>query len=116
MNTRTAAIILGIIFIIGGLIGFVDNPIAFDSDTAIFRVNTAHNVVHLVSGLFLLAGAFTALGSANSLRILGIVYVLVAILGFLSADSLLGFITNSPADNWLHVAFAVILLIAGFLL
>jgi uncharacterized membrane protein len=108
-----AAIILGIILVIAGVIGFVPNPLANGSG-AVFTVNAAHNLVHIVSGLFLLVGAYTGLGSATALRILGIVYVVVAILGFLSGDMILGVISNSSADNWLHVVLAIVLLIAGF--
>jgi uncharacterized membrane protein len=113
MNTRTIAIVLGIVLIIAGIIGFIPNPIAY-SQNAIFTVNAAHNVVHIVSGLFLLAGAYTTLGSAMALRILGIVYVIVAVLGFVSGDMILGFISNNAGDNWLHVVLALVLLAAGF--
>jgi hypothetical protein len=106
--------VLGVILIIAGIIGFVPNPIAYSSD-AIFTVNAAHNVVHIVSGLFLLAGAYTGLGSAMALRILGIVYVIVAVLGFISGDNMiLGFISNNSGDNVLHVVLALVLLAAGF--
>jgi hypothetical protein len=107
------AIVLGVILVIAGIIGFVPNPIAY-SENAIFTVNAAHNVVHIVSGLFLLAGAFTGLGSVMALRILGIVYVVVAVLGFVSGDMILGFIQNNAGDNWLHVVLAIVLLAAGF--
>src|SRR5689334_20848992 len=113
MDTRMVAIVLGVILVIAGIIGFIPNPIAY-SENAIFTVNAAHNVVHIVSGLFLLAGAYTGLGSTMALRILGIVYVVVAILGFVSGDMILGFISNNAGDNWLHVLLAVVLLAAGF--
>jgi hypothetical protein len=113
MNTRMVAIVLGVILVIAGVIGFISNPIAY-SENAIFTVNAAHNVVHIVSGLFLLVGAYTMLGSAMALRILGIVYVIVAILGFVGGDMILGFISNNAGDNWLHVVLAVVLLAAGF--
>jgi Domain of unknown function (DUF4383) len=113
MDTRMVAIVLGVILVIAGIIGFIPNPIAY-SENAIFTVNAALNVVHIVSGLFLLAGAFTGLGSMMALRILGIVYVVVAILGFVSGDMILGFLSNNAGDNWLHVVLAIVLLGAGF--
>ncbi len=113
MDTRMVAIVLGVILVIAGIIGFIPNPIAY-SENAIFTVNLAHNVVHIVSGLFLLAGAYTGLGSALALRILGIVYVVVAILGFIDPQEILGFISNNAGDNWLHVVLAIVLLVAGF--
>src|SRR5438270_2512043 len=113
MNTRMAATVLGVILVIAGIIGFIPNPIAY-GEGAIFTVNAAHNVVHIVSGLFLLAGAYAGLGSAMALRILGIVYVVVAILGFISGDMILGFISNNAGDDWLHVVLAMVLLAAVF--
>ena len=113
MNTKMVASVLGVILIIAGIIGFIPNPIAYSSD-AIFTVNAAHNVVHFVGGLFLLAGAYTGLGSVMALRILGTVYVIVAVLGFVSGDMILGFISNNNGDNWLHVVLAIVLLAAGF--
>lgn len=117
MTARNAAIILGIILVVVGILGFIPNPIVYSDPTALFNVNLAHNIVHIVSGLFLLAGAFTELGSAMALRILGIVYVIVALLGFFGpGDSLLilSFVSNNAADNWLHAVLAVVFLAAGF--
>lgn len=115
MSARIVAIILGIVLVLVGILGFFQNPIASADPTSLFVVNPAHNVVHIVSGLFLLVGAYSALGSAMALRILGIVYVVIAILGFVTGEGmLLGFITNSTADTWLHVVLAIVFLGAGF--
>lgn len=114
MTARLAAIVLGIVFVLIGLLGFFNNPVL-----GLFAVNPAHNVVHIVSGVVLLAGAYSSLGSSLALKIIGIVYVIVAILGFfaVSADGmLLGFIQMNDADKWLHVVLAVVILAAGFLL
>jgi hypothetical protein len=113
MNARTAAIVLGVILILVGILGFIPNPLVY-SENALFLVNGAHNVVHIVSGIFLLVGAYSALGSAMALRILGIVYIIIAILGFVSGDYILGFVLNNTADNWLHVVLGIVFLAAGF--
>jgi hypothetical protein len=48
-------------------------------------------------------------------QIFGAVYALVAILGFMTPNGmLLGFISNNPADTWLHVVLAVAMLAIGF--
>ncbi len=114
MTARIAAIVLGIVFVLIGLLGFFNNPVL-----GLFAVNPAHNIVHIVSGVVLLAGAYSSLGSSMALKIIGIVYVIIAVLGFfaIGADGmLLGFITMNEADKWLHVALAVVILAAGFLL
>ena len=113
MSTKVVASVIGVVLIITGVIGFIPNPIAY-SENAIFTVNAPHNVVHIVSGLFLLAGAYTGLGSLMALRVVGILYVVVAVLGFVSGDMILGFISNNAGDNWLHVVLALVLLAAGF--
>ena len=82
----------------------------------IFHVNTLHNIVHLLSGAVALWAAMTSVAYARAyFRIFGIVYALVAILGFYSGDSpVLGLIANNAADTWLHVAIAVVALLLGF--
>lgn len=114
MTARLAAIVLGIVFVLIGLLGFFNNPVL-----GLFAVNPAHNLVHIVSGVVLLAGAYSSLGSSLALKIIGIVYVIVAILGFVAVGPdgmLLGFIAMNDADKWLHVVLAVVILAAGFLL
>ena len=48
-------------------------------------------------------------------RVFGIVYALVAILGFFTGNGLLlGLISNNMADTWLHVLIAIVALALGF--
>jgi hypothetical protein len=115
MNAKTAAIVLGVVFLAVGVLGFIPNPLI--SPTGLFVVNPLHNLVHLVSGAVLLAGAYTSLGASLALKIIGVVYAAVAVLGLLSGGTmLLGLIAVNHADHWLHVALAVVILAAGFLL
>ena len=87
------------VFVAVGILGFFPNPLV--SPTGLFAVNTAHNLVHLISGAVLLAGA----------------YALVAVLGLvMGGPMLLGLVAMNAADHWLHVALAVVILAAGFLL
>lgn len=115
LNAKTAAIVLGVVFLAVGILGFFPNPLV--SPTGLFVVNTAHNLVHLIAGVVLLAGAYSALGASLALKIVGVVYALVAILGLVTGGNLLlGIVAVNPADHWLHVALAVVVLAAGFLL
>jgi hypothetical protein len=112
MTTKTAALVLGIIFVLVGLLGFVNNPII-----GLFAVDTAHNLVHLASGILILIGAYTAIGAGTTLKVFGVIYAIVAILGFFTSNGmLLGFIANNTADTWLHVVLAIVILYAGFML
>ena len=119
LNTKTAALVIGTIFIVVGLLGFVPNPLV--SPTGLFAVNTAHNLVHLLTGVVILAGAYSAFGARNTLLVFGAVYAVVAIAGFIPAlttggNMLLGFIHVNAAVKWLHVLLAIVILAAGYYL
>jgi hypothetical protein len=115
LNAKTAALVLGIVFLAVGILGFFPNPLL--SPTGLFAVDTAHNLVHLISGVVLLAGVYSALGASLALKIVGIVYALVAVLGFVTGGpTLLGLVAVNALDHWLHVALAAVILAAGFLL
>jgi hypothetical protein len=114
---KTAAILFGIVFLLIGILGFV--PAATPANgmlLGIFHVNTAHNFVHLASGVvFLLCGMAGVSASRTFFRIFGIVYALVALLGFYYRDNaIFGLIANNTADIWLHVVLAVVMLYLGF--
>lgn len=118
---KTLALLFGVIFLVVGALGFV--PAAtHDVDgmpmlLGIFHVNFAHNVVHLASGaVFLLCGMAGAGAARAFFKIFGLVYALVAALGFVpsNATSIMGLISNNPADTWLHVGLALVMLIIGF--
>jgi hypothetical protein len=115
LNAKTAAVVLGIVFLAVGILGFFPNPLI--SPTGLFAVNTAHNLVHLVSGAVLLAGAYSAFGASMALKVVGVVYAAVAILGLVTGGNmLLGLILVNHADHWLHVGLSAVILAAGFLL
>ena len=64
MNTKTAAIVIGLAFLAVGLLGFFSNPIVGASHDAIFHTDKVHNIVHIVSGALFLLIALAAPGSA----------------------------------------------------
>jgi hypothetical protein len=119
---KSAAILFGLVFLAVGILGFVPTatPVMTDGRPMLlnlFHVNTAHNIVHLASGVvFLLCGLAGADPSRTFFKIFGLVYALVAILGFMKGDQpLLGMIANNMADVWLHVVLAVSMLYLGFM-
>jgi hypothetical protein len=72
-----------------------------------FEVNGWHNLVHLASGLLLLA-AFRKRTPAKTIALLfGIVYGVVTIIGLIDGNDVLGFIPVNPADNILHLALSL---------
>jgi hypothetical protein len=84
----------------------------------IFAVNTIHNLVHVASGIVaLIAGFASERGAKIYFQVFGIVYALVAALGFVQGDGLLlGLVSNNAADTWLHVVIAVVALYLGFVM
>ena len=117
---KPAAILFGIVFLAVGILGFVPG-VTTDVNgmpmlLGIFHVNAAHNFVHIASGVvFLLCGMAGAGPSRMFFKIFGIVYALVAVLGFVKGDGLLlGLISNNTATTWLHVVLAVTMLYLGF--
>ncbi len=103
--------ILGIIFILIGIAGFFSNGMLLW-----FHVDTVHNVVHLLSGIVALFAVSSGASYARLyLIIFGIVYGIVTVIGFLSADgTILGLFGVNMADNYLHTAIALACLAVGF--
>jgi hypothetical protein len=63
----------------------------------------------------LLAGAYTSFSPSLALKIIGVIYAVVAVLGFLMpGDMMLGMVAMNGADRWLHVVLAIVILYAGF--
>jgi hypothetical protein len=73
-----------------------------------FEVNAWHNIVHILSGLVLLT-AFRRRGPAKAVALaFGIVYALVAIIGLIDGNDVLGIIPVNAADNVLHIALSAL--------
>ena len=117
---KTAAIIFGLFFIIAGIAGFIPALAPVHGDGAmlfgIFMVGPVHNIVHLASGGAALLAAFAGAGAARKyFQIFGIVYLLVAIIGFFYGNSdILGVMEHNVADIGLHIAIAAVALYFGF--
>jgi hypothetical protein len=112
--------VAGIALLAAGAIGFVPgNPIASPDSSAIFTVNAAHNVVHLVTGLLALGIAFGTRGLdlANATIGFGVLYLIVAVL--LVADprafGLFNDVPANTADHALHFGLAIVSLALGYM-
>ena len=113
---KPAAIIFGIFFIVAGIGGFVSSLAPNGMLFGIFMVGPVHNCIHLASGAVALLCAFSGAGAARKyFQIFGIVYLLVALLGFYYGNEpLCGMVEHNKADIWLHIAIAVVSLFLGF--
>ena len=105
--------VFGAIFTLVGLVGFFISSPLF----GIFEVNALHSAIHLATGIIFLGVAFMAPRSSHmTAGVFGIVYAIVAVLGFvMPGDDILGLIPSNTADNALHTVVALVLLYAGFM-
>jgi hypothetical protein len=73
----------------------------------IFEVNPVHNMVHLVTGVITLYVAFRTPRHSIQLGLLfGILYGVLAMVGFASVPGVEELLHLNAADNWLHLLTA----------
>ena len=114
---KTVCKILGVVFILVGLVGFV-SPTFLGT-----HLSTTHNLVHLISGAVALYFGFAATLSAARLFciVFGIVYGLLGICGFLLGTGTEHMLTIDDLlmlgtmDHLVHILLGVVFLIGGFL-
>ena len=115
-------LLAGLSLLLAGILGFIVDS-SFDTGDgiqggellSIFEVNGIHNLIHLASGLVLLA-ASPKRASAKAVAIgFGLVYGIVTIIGLIDGETVLGLLPVNPADNVLHIALSALGLIAGFM-
>jgi hypothetical protein len=110
------AVIFGIVLLVIGILGFVPNISPNGMLFWVFHVNPLHNVIHLLSGLIALwVGSVSIPGSKLFFQIFGVIYALLAVLGFgYQQASIFTLIANNMADAWLHLILGVAALYLGF--
>jgi uncharacterized protein DUF4383 len=127
MNTATAALVFGVVFIVAGLSGLVASPppagappLAIEHGhglaLGLFPVNTLHNIVHLLFGVLGIAAARGAIMSAGSyFQIVAVSYALLVVMGLVAAtQTTFGLIPIWGADVWLHAVIAAAAAYLGF--
>src|SRR5918994_488606 len=115
-------LLAGLSLLLAGILGFfadasfdTGDGIQGDELLSIFEVNGIHNLIHVASGLLLLA-ASPKRASARAVAIaFGLVYGVVTIIGLIDGEDVLGLIPVNPADNVLHIALSVLGLVTGFI-
>jgi hypothetical protein len=119
---QRVAQLFGVVFLLVGILGFVPalgGGMTMDAsmETAprllgLFPVNTLHNVVHMLFGVWGLAASRTLAGSVQYARVGGAIYLVLAVLGFI-APTTFGLIPIGGNDIWLHALLGVVLLAVG---
>lgn len=112
---QTFALVFGAVYLLIGLVGFAVTGFddffkasgdSVDEKLIIFHLTPFHNLVHIAIGAIWI-GAASAHATAKTANTgIGVVYLLVALLGFLQVDfvvEILNIHEASDPDNFLHL-------------
>ena len=125
-NVQRASLAIGVVFIVVGILGFIPgittnfDQLLFAGHESealllgIFQVSILHNVVHLLFGIAGIALARTATAARNFLIWGGVIYLLLWLYGlFIDQDAAANFVPMNTADNWLHLALGLGMIVLG---
>jgi Domain of unknown function (DUF4383) len=119
-------LIVGGTLVVVGLLGFLveatfdtssgGDPGAVDGENLVlFEVNGWHNVVHILSGVFLLALAGKHRTARTAALAFGGIYAVVTLIGLIDGHDVLGVLPVNPADNVLHILLSATALVVGLI-
>lgn len=125
---QTAALVVAIVFLLVGVLGFIPG-ITSDYGTmsfaghhseakllGVFQVSVLHNIVHLLFGLAGLAMARSIPGARTYLIGGGAVYLVLWLYGLVvGQESSANFVPVNPADDWLHLFLGLGMIALGLL-
>jgi hypothetical protein len=128
-TVQSAALLVGILLFAMGILGFVPGvtthygELSFaghDSDAklfAIFQTSILHNVIYLLFGLVGIAMARSWEGGRTFLIAGGTIFLILFVYGLLAhGGSGWNFIPVNSADNVLHAALGVVMIVLGLVL
>ncbi|HEV2813700.1 MAG TPA: DUF4383 domain-containing protein [Solirubrobacteraceae bacterium] len=110
----------GAALLLAGIAGFIvdatfDTGGGIDGDKLIaFEVNGWHNLIHIASGILLLASSAKRASAKTVALLFGVVYGAVSLIGLIDGNTVLGLIPVNPADNILHIALSLAGILAAF--
>jgi hypothetical protein len=129
MNPRLFAMVMGVVYLLVAALGFlgigVTPPSANDPALVVdhgygrlfglFPVNTPHNIVHLLVGVWGLAASRAFQTSRRFAQGLAVLYGLLAVFGLIPGlNTTLGLIPIHGHDVWLHAVTAGLAAVVGF--
>jgi hypothetical protein len=126
---QTAALIVGVVFLAVGVLGFIPGVTQNYSDLqfaghqsdakllGLFQVSILHNIVHLLFGVAGILMARTISGARNYLVFGGAIYLVLFLYGLLvGQDSAANFVPVNSADDILHLLLGIGMLGLGLAL
>jgi hypothetical protein len=118
---QVVAGVLGVVLVVAGLLGLAVNS-SWDTGASLDRsmllgldVNGWHDVVHIASGLLLLAGLGSNSRARSVCRLFGLAYIVVTIVGIADGHDVFGWIPINAPDDVLHGLLALVALWAAAL-
>jgi Domain of unknown function (DUF4383) len=123
---QTVATVIALAFLLVGVLGFIPGITSHYGDMTfaghdsnaqllgIFEVSVLHNIVHLLFGVVGLALARTPAGAVSFLIGGGVVYLVLWLYGLVvDKSSQANFVPLDSADDWLHFALGLVMVVAG---
>lgn len=120
MNTRNFALIFGIVFLVVGIGGFIflqeATPPAdlavkqgYGHELGLFPVNTVHNIIHILFGIWGLAASRDLGKSVLYAKGVAIIYAVLTVMGlFEPTHTTFGLAPLYGHDVWLHALLAIV--------
>ena len=120
--------VLGIIFLLIGIAGFVPGLLqtpepaadvevtqSFGRLMGLFPVNALHNVVHIIFGIWGIAAYRSYTGARGYSKAVAIIYAVLAVMGIIPGlNTTFGLIPLYGHDIWLHAVIAIAAAYFGF--
>lgn len=128
MKTRYFALIVGIVFTLIGLLGFIPNlislPVGIPAFTikggyaylfGLFPINLWHNIIHLIVGVLGIIAYLRLEDARRFAQGLTIFYALLAVFGLIPyTHTMFGYIPIFGNDVWLHGLTALVAAYFGY--
>jgi arginine exporter protein ArgO len=128
-SLQKATLAAGAVFLLLGFLGFVPGITANYGSLGfagpgsgaqlfgIFQVSVLHNAVHLLSGIAGVVMSRRHRQGRNFLIYGGVAYLFLWLYGLLIGDDLpANFLPENNADNWLHLALGLVMIVLAILL
>ncbi|MBX4212520.1 DUF4383 domain-containing protein, partial [Candidatus Pacearchaeota archaeon] len=80
----------------------------------IFNVNGLHNIVHIITGLVFIWGAWGDFAKPVN-KWMGVIYILLGIVGFIVPLTFIEMTSRLDPDNFLHLGVGIISALVGWI-